>query len=306
MEGLVAIVGPTAVGKSELAFQIAQELNGEIISADSRQIYRYMDIGTAKPSLEQRAKVPHYLIDIVDPDVLFSLALYQKLAYEAIRDIWKRQRLPFLVGGSGLYVWATIEGWKIPKVLPDLKFRQELEEKAKRNGYQALYDELKKVDLVSAQRIAPTNVRRIIRALEIYKTTGCMPFQMWHKEIPEFPIHIIGLYTERAALYQRIDFRVDKMIKDGLVEETKWLLDEGYSIALPSMSGIGYKQIAMSLQGKLALTAAIQQIKYETHRLARHQYGWFRLQDDRIHWFEAGEKIKGSVMETIKGFIRTI
>lgn len=306
MYGLVAIVGPTAVGKSELAFQIAQELSGEIVSADSRQVYRYMDIGTAKPSPEQRAAIPHYLIDVIAPDESFSLALYQKLACETIADIQVRRKTPILVGGSGLYVWAVVEGWKIPQVPPDLEFRHSLEDRAKKEGCYVLYEELQKADPVAAQRIIPTNVRRIIRALEIYRTTGYPPSQIWCKEVPLFPVLIIGLTMERCDLYHRIDLRIDKMIKDGLVEETQWLLSKGYALNLPSMSGIGYKQIGMFLKGELDLSEAIQQIKYETHRLARSQYAWFRLQDERIHWFEAEENIKLVVAEVIKDFKSTI
>lgn len=303
MKGLVAIVGPTAVGKSDLAFRIAQEFEGEIVSADSRQVYRYMDIGTAKPSLKQRAIIPHHLIDIVNPDEAFSLALYQKLAYEAIRNIQSRSKLPLLVGGSGLYIWALIEGWKIPEVPPDHEFRHRIEEKARKEGYYALYEELQKVDPIAALKIMPTNLRRVIRALEIYEVTGYPPSQMWHKEMPSFPVFIVGLTTNREDLYQRIDLRVDKMIKDGLVEETRDLVYKGYSLNLPAMSGIGYKQIGMFLQGKLDLPLAVKQIKYETHRFARHQFAWFRLQDKRICWFLIGQETKDKVREAVKQFI---
>ncbi len=303
MEGLVAIIGPTAVGKSDLAFQIAQDFEGEIVSADSRQVYRYMNIGTAKPSLEQRDVIPHYLIDMVNPDEVFSLALYQKSAYEAIGNIQSREKLPLLVGGSGLYVWAVIEGWKIPEVPPNHEFRCSLEDRAKKEGYYVLYEELQKVDPVAALKITPTNLRRVIRALEIYKVTGYPPSQIWRKEMPPFPVFIVGLTTNREDLYQRIDLRVDKMIKDGLVEETQDLLSMGYSLNLPAMSGIGYKQIGMFLQGKLDLPSAVQQIKYETHRFARHQFAWFHLQDKRICWLEISKKTKDKVRETVKHFI---
>jgi len=200
----------------------------------------------------------------------------------------------------------VVEGWKIPQVPPDLEFRRSLENRAKKEGCYALYEELQKADTVAAQRIIPTNLRRIIRALEIYKTTGCPPSQIWCKEMPSFPVLIIGLTMERCDLYYRIDLRIDKMIKDGLVEETQWLLSKGYALSLPSMSGIGYKQIGMFLKGELDLSEAIQQIKYETHRFARSQYAWFRLQDERIHWFEAEKSMKLEVAEVIKDFTRAV
>jgi len=306
MEGLVAIIGPTAVGKSDLAFQIAQDFNGEIVSADSRQVYRYMDIGTAKPPLEQRSIIPHHLIDIVAPDEVFSLALYQKLAYEAIRNIQSLNKLPLLVGGSGLYALTVIEGWKIPEVPPNHGFRHSLEGRAKKEGYYVLYEELQKVDPVAALKIAPTNLRRVIRALEIYKVTGYPPSQIWRKEIPPFPVFVVGLTTNREGLYRRIDLRVDKMIKDGIVEETQDLLSRGYSLDLPSMSGIGYKQIGRFLQGKTDLPSTVQQIKYETHRFARHQFAWFRFQDKRICWIEIGENVENKVREALRPFIGTL
>lgn len=306
MGGLVTIVGPTAVGKTELAFQIARDLGGEIVSGDSRQVYRYLDIGTAKPTPEQRAAIPHHLIDIVDPDGAFSLALYQKLAEAAIKDIQQRNKLPLLVGGSGLYIWSVVEGWQIPKVPPDLELRHHLEDRARQEGGYALYEELQRVDPMAAQKIVPTNLRRVIRALEIYKTTGQPPSYLWHKELPPFPVLVIGLTTDRNSLYGRIDSRVDKMIKEGLVAETQSLLDRGYSLNLPSMSGIGYKQIGMFLQGKLHLTSAIQQIKYETHRFVRHQYAWFRLTDPRIRWFNISNKLREEVTRTVADFINSL
>lgn len=306
MGGLVAIVGSTAIGKSELAFQIARKYDGEIVNADSRQVYRYLDIGTAKPTLEQRAVIPHHLVDIVDPDEAFSLALYQKLACEAIENIQGRGKIPFLVGGSGLYIWSVIEGWQIPAVPPDPEFRRSLEDRARQEGGYVLYEELQRVDPAAAQRIAPSNVRRIIRALEIYKVTGCSPSQLWRKQKPPFSTLIIGLTTDRRDLYRRIDLRVDKMIKEGLVAETQDLLRRGYSLDLPAMSGIGYKQIGMFLQGKLDLPSAIHQIKCETHRFARHQYAWFRLTDPRIHWFEIGDKLKSEAAEVVANSISSL
>jgi tRNA dimethylallyltransferase len=303
---VIVIVGPTAVGKSELALHLAQYFPIEIISADSQQVYRYMDIGTNKPSPAERASVPHHVIDVVEPDEDFSLAMYHQLAIEALEAIQQKGKLPLLVGGSGLYVWSLIEGWKIPHVPPDQKLRRQLEARAEQEGSLTLYQELQDIDPVAAAKINPSNMRRIIRALEIYHTTGQHPSQLQRKEAPGFPILLIGLTQERSKLYRRIDGRVDKMLQKGLVEEVKQLLKKGYSPSLPSMSGIGYKQIGQFLQGEMTLPEAIDKIKYETHRLARHQYAWFRLSDSRIHWFDTSEaKVKASIvaLNKVKGLI---
>ena len=286
MNRLVAIVGPTAVGKSQLALRLAQAFDGEIVSADSRQVYHHMDIGTAKPSPEELSLVPHHLINIVNPDEDFSLAQYQELAYKAIENIQHRDKLPLLVGGSGLYIWSVLEGWEIPQVPPDLEFRHSLEEKAARVGKDELYQELKEVDPVAAQKIDQRNVRRTIRALEVCRGAEAPFSQLQHKKSPSFNTLIMGFTTDRRELYRRIDLRVDEMIKQGLVAEVKKLVNMGYDCTLPAMSGIGYKQIGMFLGGELTLAAAIQQIKFETHRFVRHQYNWFRLEGDRIEWFD--------------------
>ena len=301
MSPLVAIVGPTATGKSSLALELCQTLNGEIISADSRQVYRYMDIGTAKPTAEEQALVPHHLIDVVNPDEDFSLALYQSRALEAIDYIQRRGKLAFLVGGSGLYVWALLEGWRIPEVPPDPALRQILEARAKVEGGEKLYDELKETDPAAAERIDPRNVRRVIRALEV--GLQGTPFSQLQVKHPFVDSIIIGLTTDRADLYRRIDARVDNMIEKGLVEEVKGLVTRGYGLDLPSMSGLGYRQIGLYLQGKTDLPTAIQQIKFDTHSFARHQYNWFRLKDKRINWFEAGQGINRDVYRFVQRFV---
>ena len=269
---LVAIVGPTGIGKSQLALRLAQTFEGEILSADSRQVYRYMDIGTAKPSREELSLIPHHLINILNPDEDFSLAQYQELAYRVIGDIHQRNKLPILVGGSGMYVWSILEGWGIPRVPPDLQFRHSLEEKAAKAGKDELYQELEEIDPVAAQKIDRRNVRRTIRALEVHRGTETSFSQLQHKEAPPFNTLIVGLTADRAELYRRIDLRVDEMIKQGLVAEVEKLMNMGYDFNMPAMSGIGYKQIGMFLNDELALATAIQQIKFETHRFVRHQY----------------------------------
>jgi len=299
----VAIVGPTAAGKSALAIKLAREFDGEIINADSRQVYRYMDIGTAKPGREELSRVPHHLVDIKNPDEDFSLAQYQQLAYRAIDDIQRRGRLPLLVGGSGLYVRAVLEGWGIPKVGPDPEFRRSMEEKAAEDGVTELYRELIETDPEAARSIDPRNVRRLIRALEVSRQAGAPFSRLQSKEAPPFDIMIIGLTAERAELYRRIDLRVDAMIERGLVEEVRKLMNMGYSPELPAMSGIGYKQIGMYLRGELALESAVYQIKTGTHRLVRRQYNWFRLTDDSIHWFDIHDDFGPEVMALVAGFI---
>lgn len=301
MNPLVAIVGPTATGKSSLALELCQILNGEIISADSRQVYCYMDIGTAKPTGEERALIPHHLIDVVNPDQDFSLALYQSKALEAIKDIQHRKKTAFLVGGSGLYVWALLEGWRIPAVSPDPTLRHELEARAKVEGGKKLYSELKETDPAAAERIDPRNVRRVIRALEV--SLQGTPFSQLQVKQPFVDSVIVGLTADRADLYRRIDDRVDNMIKRGLVAEVESLVARGYGFDLPSMSGLGYRQIGLYIQGKTDLPAAIKQIKFDTHSFARHQYNWFRLKDKRINWFEAGEGVNQAAHRFVQQFV---
>jgi len=300
MNRLVAVIGPTGVGKSRLALRLAQALGGEIVSADSRQVYRYMDIGTAKPTPREQASVPHHLIDIANPDEDFSLAQYQQLAFKAIADINKRRRLALLVGGSGLYVWSVLEGWKIPAVAPDPEFRHHLEVKAARGEEEELHQELARLDPAAAQKIDPRNVRRTIRALEVHRNAQASISQIQGKKAPPFQAVIIGLTADRPELYRRIDLRVDEMIKRGLADEARQLLDRGYDAGLPAMSGIGYKQITMYLSGELTLADAAQQTKFETHRLARHQYSWFRLKDVRIGWFDIQKDTEANILARLK------
>ncbi len=305
MKCLIAIVGPTAIGKSQLAMYLSRLLDEEIIGADSRQVYRYMDIGTAKPSLTDRHLVPHHLIDIINPDDAFSLAIYLQSAQEKIKDIQQKNKLPLLVGGSGLYVRAIVEGWTIPTAPPNYQLRHALEDEATWQGNAVLYKKLEQIDPLSAQKIAPTNTRRIIRALEIYHATGQAPSTLQKKKPPDFPVLIIGLTAERANLYRRIDCRVDNMMEKGLVKEVNLLAEKGYSPSLPAMSSVGYRQIGDFLQGRLSLPLAIEQVKYETHRLARRQYAWFRLDNNKIHWFNADDgELEIKAGDLIKRFLQ--
>lgn len=297
---LLAIVGPTAAGKTALAVRLARHAGGEVINADSRQVYRGMDIGTAKPTLEERVApgeeragpgggIRHWLLDVADPDESFSLGRYLELAGEALHDCWSRGVLPLLVGGTGQYVWALLEGWRVPRVPPDRKLRAELEAVVERQGPQALTEELARVDPESAARIDPRNVRRVIRALEVHRLTG-RPLSAWRtRQRPEFASTVIGLICPREELYRRIDARVDVMMSSGLVDEVRGLMERGYGCELPAMSGVGYRQVCQHLAGELSLEKAVARIKTESHRLARMQHTWFRPGDPRIHWLDVTE-----------------
>lgn len=296
---LIAIVGPTAVGKSLLALHLASTFGGEIVSVDSRQVYRSMDIGNGKPTAEQRASVPHHLVDCISPDREFSLAVFLQMAGTAVTDIRNRGLLPILVGGSGQYVWGFLEGWQAPRVKADEELRRRLENIASTEGHEALHKELKQVDPESAEKIDPRNVRRVVRALEVYHATGVTATELRRKQPGRHNYQVLGLDTSRDELYRRIDERVDEMFAMGLVAEVQTLLAAGYSPCLPSMSGIGYREVITYLEGKLSLEEAVLQVKYNTHRLARHQYAWFRRSDPRITWLTVGDDLEARATEVV-------
>lgn len=306
MKCLVAIVGATATGKSRLGCYLAGQFQGEIVNADSRQIYKYMDIGTAKPGDEDRARVPHHLLDIVNPDESYSVALYQHSATSVINSLQVKNRLPILVGGSGQYIWSVVEGWQIPAVEPDMAFRREMLDRAEEGGTQALFRELQELDPQAASRMDPNNVRRVIRALEIFCKTGKKPSELQVKRGTDYPVLIIGLTAERDNLYKIIDDRVEKMIEIGFVDEVKRLINMGYSSHLPSMSSLGYREIAAYLENSLTLEQAVEKIKFETHRFARSQHAWFRQTDERICWFLVGDDIQDKIHYTIKTFLENV
>ena len=287
MRRLIAITGPTASGKTQLAVHLARRINGEIVGADSRQVYRGMDIGTAKPTATEQAAAGHHLIDVVEPDEAFSLGRWLELANDALQDIWSRGKQPLLVGGTGQYVWALLEGWRVPRVPPDDGLRAELESKP---AFE-LIEELRRVDPEAGAFVDPRNVRRVVRALEVYRATG-RPFSYWRtKEPPPFESLIIGLKLPREELYRRIDERVEGMFAAGLLDEVRGLLARGFSRELPSMSGIGYREASEHLAGKIDLQTAIERTKTGTHRLARHQNAWFKAGDQRVRWIESGANV---------------
>ncbi len=283
---LIVIVGPTAAGKTALAVRLARDVGGEIVSADSRQVYRGMDVGTAKATPQEQALVPHHLIDVVDPDETLGLAQFQEMAYAAIDDVLARARVPFLVGGTGQYVMAVVEGWRVPRVPPDEVLRRDLYRQAKEEGAEALHNRLRTLDPGAAERIDPRNVRRVIRALEVCLTTGRPISEQQGKSPPPYRILMIGLTMARPQLYQRIDERVERMIEAGLEDEVRRLLAEGYGFELPAMSGVGYGQFAPYMTGEAALVDVVREIKRATRRFVRHQSNWFRRDDPRICWFD--------------------
>jgi len=286
---LVVIVGPTAVGKTEIAIQLAERLNGEIISADSRLFYRGMDIGTAKPSLAERQRIPHHLIDIADPDQILGLAVFQKAAWRVIDDIHNRMRLPFLVGGTGQYVHAVIETWEIPPIMPDPRLRRELERWADEIGAQGLHNRLAILDPPAAERIDWRNQRRTVRALEVILSSGVGFSTQIKRAEPRYRLIQIGLHRPRPELYDRIDTRIQNMLDMGLVGEVQGLLDKGYTPDLSTLSAIGYREIIAYLKGEISLGEAATIMKRKTRVLVRRQANWFKEQDESIHWFRANE-----------------
>jgi tRNA dimethylallyltransferase len=300
---LVGIVGPTAVGKTALAVRLAAAVGGEIVSADSRQVYRGMDIGTAKATASEQAQARHHLIDVLDPGQTMGLAEFQERAYAAIASITERRRVPFLVGGTGQYVMAIVEGWQIPRVPPDRALRQNLYRLAEEQGPGALHGRLLELDPAAARRIDPRNVRRVVRALEVCLVTGQPISEQQGKSPPPYRILLIGLSLPRQQLYQRIDERVERMVQAGLEQEVRGLVDAGYSFELPAMSGVGYGQFAPYLAGEAAIEDVIADIQRSTRRFVRHQSNWFRPDDPRIHWFDARTDPYEAALDSVQQFI---
>jgi tRNA dimethylallyltransferase len=286
---VVALVGPTAVGKTRLALELAERVPLEIVSADSRAVYRWMDIATAKPTLAERQQVPHHLIDMVDPDEPYTLAIYQRQARAAIERIQGRGRRVLLVGGAGLYVSAVCDGLVLPDVPPDETFRSEKYALAQSAGYLAVQAELERIDPESARRIDPKNVRRVIRALEVQHATG-RRFSEWQRPVPEaaVPCLRVGLQLERSALNERIDGRIDAWLEAGLVDEVRGLLERGYAPGLPSMSGLGYREMARVLAGDINLERGVELFRQATHQYAKRQMTWFGHRRE-VHWLDAAE-----------------
>ncbi len=302
---LIVLLGPTAVGKTALSIALARALDGEIVSADSRLVYRGMDIGVAKPSAAEQRLVPHHLLDLVSPAESLSLADYQRAAYQAIAEIHCRSHLPLLVGGTGQYITAVVEGWRIPEVLPNPELRARLEAEAGTFGPQALWERLQQHDPEAAARIHPNNIRRVVRALEVFLESGIPISELQRKAPPPYRVLQVGLWRTKRNLYARIDSRLQQMLADGLVEEVRRLLAAGYDRHSPAMSGLGYRQIADYLVGDLSLEAAVEAVRRATYDFARRQDVWFRKYNRDAHWFEMTETTTATIIEFVQNWLES-
>ncbi len=304
---LILWVGPTAVGKTELAIQLAEKLKAEIVSADSRLFYRGMDIGTAKPTLAERARVPHHLIDIANPDEVLSLAVFQQKAHEIIADIHTRNKLPFLVGGTGQYMRAVTQGWSPPEVEPDERLRAALEKMKEERGIYWLHAKLGLIDADAAEKIDARNVRRTIRALEVIFSTGRKFSEQRSQITSPYSLLTIGLKRPRAELYARVDARIDAMFENGFLEEVRGLLAQGYDENLPTMSAIGYREAVRVVKGQWTVEQAKVEMRRVTRVFVRRQANWFKESDEKIHWFEAGQTdVAPQIEEHIRNWLKEI
>ena len=294
---LIVILGPTAAGKTRAAIALARALDGEIIGADSRQIYRHMDIGTAKPTVTEQAAARHHLIDLVDPDQTLSVAEYQRLAYDAVDNIHARDRVPLLVGGTGQYISAVIEGWSIPQVAPNDALRAELEAFAAEHGSEALHARLAAIDSDAAARIDHQNVRRVVRALEVCIETGRPISELQQKHPPPYAIVQYGVTLERSALYARADARITHMMAAGFLDEVRGLLARGYDRRLPSLSGIGYAQLAEHLLDGVPLADALEKTRTLTHDFIRRQFTWFRKHNPTVTWYDSSDASTAAMID---------
>lgn len=290
-DNLFILIGPTAIGKTSLSIELAKRMNGEIISADSMQIYKYMNIGSAKVTKEEMENIPHHLIDIVLPNEDFTVANFKDNATNLIKDINDRGKLPIVAGGTGLYINSLVYNLNFTQVPPNYEIRNKLESLGDKYGNEYLHQELQKIDIESANKISVNDRKRIIRAIEIFELTG-KPMSVYNKNfrkpMEDYNLVMIGLNMDRKELYNRINLRVDLMIEEGLIEEVQTLLSMGYNKDLVSMQGIGYKEIIMYLEGTIALDESIELIKQGTRNYAKRQLTWFR-RDNRIKWVNVDE-----------------
>jgi len=300
---IVVVLGPTAVSKSDVAMELALQRSGEIINADSQQIYRQMNIGTAKPTKRECERIPHHLIDIVDPDEEFNVARYRELAAAGIHEVQKKNKQAIVCGGTGLYIKALTRGLFIGPA-QDAEIRAALTLEASVSGLRPLFERLERVDPSSTSWIHPNDRQRIIRALEVYQLTG-RPMSEWQKQhgFNEDPFETlkIGLYRERAELYDLIDQRCDRMIENGLVDEVKGLREKGYSLDLKPLRSVGYKHVGWFLQGQMTLKEAVVLMKRDTRRLAKRQLTWFRS-DGEVRWFHP-EAERAKIRHMVQEFL---
>jgi tRNA dimethylallyltransferase len=280
------LAGPTGVGKTAVSFELAKHLNAEIVSADSRQVYRHMDIGTAKPSLAMREAVPHHFIDIRNPDEIYSAGQYGREARQVIEEILQRDKWPIVVGGSGLYLRALLEGFFEPKA-SNREIQEQLKRRAREEGSAALHAELARVDPASATRLNPNDAHRIVRALEMYYASGQTAEELWqHKSEPaKFPYRLIGLNMPRQELYQRINQRVEKMLTEGLIDECRRLLQMGYSPELNALQSVGYQEVFQFLRGEISYAEMLELIQRHSRQYAKRQLTWFRHRKE-VEWID--------------------
>ncbi|WP_274954136.1 tRNA (adenosine(37)-N6)-dimethylallyltransferase MiaA [Anaerostipes butyraticus] len=307
MKPMVVLTGPTAVGKTELSIQLAQKLDGEIISADSMQIYQKMDIGTAKIRKEEMDGIPHHLIDVLDPSEEFNVARFQEMAKDALAGIYRRGRIPLIVGGTGFYIQGLLYDIDFTKEEQDFRYRENLQKKAKEEGAQAIHKMLQAVDPASAQKIHPNNIKRVIRALEFYHLNGRKISehneQESRKESP-YRFAYFVLNQNRTTLYERINHRVDLMLEAGLVEEVRRLKEAGYGKNLVSMQGIGYKEVLDYLDGKMTLEETADQIKKDTRHFAKRQLTWFGREKEVIMIDKDKYETEEEILEHMLGILK--
>lgn len=296
----MVIVGPTAVGKTELSIKLAKQIAGEIISADSRLFYRGMDIGTAKPSKAEMAEIPHHLVDCANPQDIWSLAIYRQRVNECIEDIISRNRIPIIAGGTGQYIRAVTQGWVLPIQPPNDKLRSALQAWSEDIGSEAIYAKLKIIDPMAAAEIDSTNVRRTIRALEVIFLTGKLFSEQRQKAEPLHQFWIIGLNRPRNELYERIDQRIEEMFALGLVEETRGLIDQGISINHPNLSAIGYREVGDYLNNAIDLNQAKALMKKKTREFVRRQRNWFKPDDPNIHWYDMSDETLKYILNDLR------
>ncbi len=300
---LVVLLGPTAVGKTEISIRLAELLGAEIVSADSRLLYRGMDIGTAKPSRQERNRVVHHLIDVARPDQTWSLARYQGAAFATIGAIQRRGGAALLVGGTGQYIRAVAQGWQIPPQRPTNALRTVLERWGSEIGPEKLHRGLAVLDPQAAQGIEPRNLRRTVRALEVILSTGRLFSAQSRRAVPRFRVLQLGLYRPRDELYARIDRRIESMLQAGLVAEVAQLLGQGYPADLPAFSAIGYRETIAYLRGELSLEAAVAAMKRNTRQFVRRQANWFKADDPAIRWFRAADQVQTQLYPVVAAFL---
>ncbi|TCT26685.1 tRNA dimethylallyltransferase [Melghiribacillus thermohalophilus] len=307
---VVAVVGPTAVGKTKLSVELAKRFSGEVISGDSMQIYRGMDIGTAKITENEKQGIPHYMIDIKDPDESFSVYEFQQMVQRHIQQIHKRGNLPIIAGGTGFYIHAALYDFQFTDLRRNEQFEQELKEQIEKRGMEPYYERLKEIDPEHAEKIHPNNIRRVIRALEIYETTGKTMTEIQREQTSDSPYHpiLIGLEMDRNELYERINRRVDQMMEQGLLDEVTRLYEKGLKDT-QAMQGIGYKEFIPYFEGDISLEEAVEMLKRNSRRYAKRQYTYFKNKLD-VRWYSVSEKTAEEnfsiIFDELEGMLKKI